>query len=72
MTDIIEDINAVKEARTLGVPVIAIVDTNADPTLIDYVIPANDDAIKGLKLILDYVAQAIEEGKKVSAVKAEK
>jgi len=72
VTDIIEDINAVKEARTLGVPVIAIVDTNADPTLIDYVIPANDDAIKGLKLILDYVAQAIEEGKKVSAVKAEK
>lgn len=63
VTDIIEDANAVREAKKLGVPVIAIVDTNADPTPIDYVIPANDDAIKGLTLILDYVAKAIVEGK---------
>lgn len=72
VTDILEDKNAVAEANKLGVPVVAIVDTNADPTKIDYVIPGNDDAIKGLSLILEYVAQAIEEGKKVSAVKAEK
>ena len=72
VTDVLEDANAVKEARKLGVPVIAIVDTNANPSLIDYVIPANDDAIKGLSLILDYVAQAIEEGKKVTAVKEQK
>lgn len=72
VTDIMEDKNAVAEANKLGVPVVAIVDTNADPSKIDYVIPGNDDAIKGLSLILDYVAQAIEEGKKVSAVKAEK
>jgi small subunit ribosomal protein S2 len=72
VTDIMEDKNAVAEANKLGVPVIAIVDTNADPSKVDYVIPGNDDAIKGLSLILDYVAQAIEEGKKVSAVKAEK
>jgi small subunit ribosomal protein S2 len=62
VTDIIEDANAVREAKTLGVPVVAVVDTNANPGPIDYVIPANDDAIKGIKLILDYVAQAINEG----------
>ncbi len=70
VTDIIEDANAVKEARNLGVPVIAVVDTNADPSVIDYVIPGNDDAIKGLSLILDYVSQAIEEGKSVQQQKA--
>lgn len=63
VTDVIEDANAVKEAKTLGVPVIAMVDTNANPIGIDYVIPANDDAIKGIQLILDYVAAAVEEGK---------
>lgn len=72
VTDVIEDKNAVAEARKLNIPVIAIVDTNADPSLVDYVIPANDDAIKGLKLILDYVSQAVEEGKKVSAKKEDK
>lgn len=60
--DVITDANAVKEARTLGVPVVGVVDTNADPTLIDYVIPANDDAIKGLSLLLDYFSQAVAEG----------
>lgn len=63
VTDVIEDANAVKEAKTLGVPIIAMVDTNANPIGIDYVIPANDDAIKGIQLILDYVAAAVEEGK---------
>ncbi len=63
VTDIIEDSNAVKEAQKLGIPVAAIVDTNADPRGIDFVIPANDDAIKGLQLIVDYVVAAIEEGK---------
>lgn len=60
--DAIGDLNAVKEAKTIGVPVVGVVDTNADPTLIDYVIPGNDDAIKGVSLLLDYVAQAISEG----------
>lgn len=72
VTDILEDVNAVREARKLGVPVIAVVDTNADPSQIDYVIPGNDDAIKGLSLILDYVAQAVEEGKSVPQQKVEK
>lgn len=72
VTDVIEDRNAVNEANKLGIPVIALVDTNADPSLVDYAIPGNDDAIKGLTLILDYVAAAVQEGKSVSRVKVEK
>ena len=61
--DVLGDINAIKEAKTIGVPVVAVVDTNADPSLVDYVIPANDDAIKGIDLLLSYVSEAINEGK---------
>jgi small subunit ribosomal protein S2 len=60
--DVITDANAIKEAKTLGVPVVGVVDTNADPTPIDYVIPGNDDAIKGVSLLLDYFAAAVAEG----------
>lgn len=60
--DVIGDMNAIKEANVLGVPVVAVVDTNADPSLIDYVIPGNDDAIKGVQLLLDYARAAITEG----------
>lgn len=60
--DVIGDMNAIKEANTLGIPVVAVVDTNANPSLIDYVIPGNDDAIKGVQLLLDYVSAAIKEG----------
>ncbi len=60
--DVIGDANAIKEAKTLGIPVVAIVDTNADPSLVDYVIPGNDDAIKGVQLLLDYVSAAVREG----------
>ncbi|MGB3008927.1 MAG: 30S ribosomal protein S2 [Candidatus Saccharimonadales bacterium] len=63
VTDMLEDVNAVREAQKLNIPVIAIADSNVNPTGIEYVIPGNDDAIKALKLILDYVAAAIEEGK---------
>ncbi len=63
VTDMIQDKNAVKEAQTLHIPVFAICDTNVDPTEVDYPIPANDDAIKGVKLILDYFAEAIKAGK---------
>ena len=68
--DVIGDANAIKEAKTLGIPVVAVVDTNADPTLIDYVIPGNDDAIKGVQLILDYISSAISSG--VNLIKVEK
>ncbi|MGZ8462609.1 MAG: 30S ribosomal protein S2 [Candidatus Deferrimicrobiaceae bacterium] len=54
---------AVLEARRLAVPIIAIVDTNCDPDLIDYVIPGNDDAIRAIKLFLGKIADAILEGK---------
>ena len=63
VVDILSDANAVREAKTLGVPVVALVDTNANPEAIDYVVPANDDAIKGISLILDYFVQAVAEGK---------
>ena len=63
VTDMHEDVNAIREAKKLGVPVVAIADTNTDTTTVDYSIPANDDAIKGLQLIVDYVVAAVEEGK---------
>ncbi|HET7064645.1 MAG TPA: 30S ribosomal protein S2 [Rudaea sp.] len=57
-----EDI-AVKEARKLGIPVIAVVDTNYDPTLVDYAIPGNDDAIRAVQLYTRAAADAVLEGK---------
>ena len=55
--------NAVAEARKLGIPVVAIVDTNCDPDEVDYVIPGNDDAIRAIRLIASVMANAITEGK---------
>ena len=55
--------NAVAEARKLGIPVVAIVDTNCDPDEIDYVIPGNDDAIRAIRLISSVMANAVTEGK---------
>ncbi len=54
---------AVKEARILGIPVVGIVDTNCDPDDVDYIIPANDDAIRAVKLITSVMADAIIEAK---------
>ena len=54
---------AVAEARKLGIPIVAIVDTNCDPDEIDYVIPGNDDAIRAVKLIAGTIADAIIEGR---------
>jgi small subunit ribosomal protein S2 len=56
-----EDI-AVKEARKLGIPVVAIVDTNCDPDVVDCVIPGNDDAIRAVKLISQKIAESVTEG----------
>ena len=55
--------NAIAEARKLGIPVVAIVDTNCDPDEIDYVIPANDDAIRAIRLISSTMANAVIEGR---------
>ena len=53
---------AVKEARKVGIPIVAMVDTNCDPDMIDYVIPTNDDAIRSIRLITDKIAEAAVEG----------
>ena len=70
VADVIEDKNAVNEAVKLGIPVIAIVDTNTDPSVIDYPIPANDDSISTVKLIVDMLADAVQSGKAHKAAKA--
>jgi small subunit ribosomal protein S2 len=72
VADVINDGIAVREARKLGIPVVAIVDTNGDPSQINYPIPANDDATKAVVLILDYVQSAIEAGQKKTAKPADK
>ncbi len=67
VTDTRREALAVKEANTLNIPVIALVDTNCDPDHIDYVIPANDDAIRAIKLIAARIADAAIEGKEIRA-----
>ena len=57
---------ALLECRKLGIPIISILDTNCDPTLVDIPIPANDDAVRSIKLILSTLSEAIIEGKKYS------
>ena len=69
VVDVVADANAIKEARTLGIPVVGVVDTNANPGVVDYAIPGNDDAIKGLEVLLDYFTAAVQEG--VSKAKGE-
>jgi small subunit ribosomal protein S2 len=61
---------AVTEARKLGIPIVAIVDTNCDPEEIDYVIPGNDDAIRAVRLITSRIADAVLEGKQGEQVEA--
>jgi small subunit ribosomal protein S2 len=60
---------AVKEARKLGIPVVAVVDTNCDPTLVDYIIPGNDDALRAIRLFTSKVADSIVEGVQMSGDK---
>jgi len=62
VVDVLKEHIAVREAQRLGIPVFAIVDTNSDPSNIDFVIPANDDATKSIELIVGTVCQAIHEG----------
>ena len=66
VVDIRKEINAVREARIVGIPVIGIVDTNSDPNLVDYPIPANDDAIESIQLITRVITSAIAEGLKMA------
>lgn len=64
VVDVLHDEIAVKEARKLGIPVVALIDTNADPSVANYPIPSNDDATKTINLILGYVQAAIESGQR--------
>lgn len=57
------DQNAIREARNLNIPVVALVDSNVNPDGVNYVVPGNDDAIKGVQLVLDYFTQAVLDGK---------
>lgn len=70
IVDVTKEKIAVREAQRLNIPVFAMVDTNSDPSKIDFPIPANDDASKSISLVVDVVASAIEEG--LSERKAEK
>lgn len=70
VVDVLREHIAVSEARTLGLPVFAMVDTNSNPQLIDYPIPANDDATKSIKVIMESVSEFVKEG--LSARKATK
>ena len=73
VVDVMREHIAVREAQRLGIPVFAIVDTNANPKDIDYVIPANDDSTQAIELIISAMCQAINEGQvEYKAIKAEK
>jgi len=72
VVDVQKEANAVREAKRLNIPVFAMVDTCCDPTPIDYVIPANDDASKSISLVIDVVASAIQEGLEERKVEKEK
>ncbi|HPX05490.1 MAG TPA: 30S ribosomal protein S2, partial [Tenuifilaceae bacterium] len=62
VVDVQKEYIAIKEAKRLNIPVFAMVDTCCDPSLVDFVIPANDDASKSISLIIDLMAKAIQEG----------
>uniref|UniRef100_A0A7V3VTH3 Small ribosomal subunit protein uS2 n=1 Tax=candidate division WOR-3 bacterium TaxID=2052148 RepID=A0A7V3VTH3_UNCW3 len=64
IVDTIKDATAVKEAKKMNIPIIAIVDTNADPTGIDYPIPGNDDSLRAISLVTRTISNAILEGRK--------
>jgi small subunit ribosomal protein S2 len=57
---------AVREAKSRGITVVGVIDSNADPSLVDYVIPANDDAVRSIKIIVEMVGEALESGVKNS------
>jgi small subunit ribosomal protein S2 len=72
-----EEAAALKEAAAMGIPVVALVDTNSDPSLVDYVIPGNDDAARSIGLVMDYLVQAVQAGiekykKEAERIKTEK
>ncbi|MEA1964187.1 MAG: 30S ribosomal protein S2 [Candidatus Aerophobetes bacterium] len=71
VTDLRVEETAIKEARKLNIPIVGIVDSNCDPTLVDHLIPANDDAIKSIELITTKIADAVLEGREIFNKKKE-
>ncbi|MFH1683561.1 MAG: 30S ribosomal protein S2 [Candidatus Margulisiibacteriota bacterium] len=72
IVDTMKEQTAVKEARKLGIPIVAIVDTNADPDEVDYPVPGNDDAIRSIKLLTGIIAEAVLAGREMSKPLEEK
>ena len=75
VTGVIEDVLAIKEARAKNIPVIALADSNVDPREVDYVIPANEDAVSSLKIMMAYAIKTILDAKQkvlVEKAKVEK
>lgn len=72
VVDVKKEQLAVREAKRLNIPVIGVVDTNADPSLIDYVIPANDDAVGSVELVVNAIAESYREGREVVEKEAAK
>ena len=70
VVDVGREAIAVREAAKLGIPVVALVDSNCDPREIDFVIPGNDDALRAIKVVIDALANAIREGGAVRAKSA--
>ena len=68
--DIVKEKTAVAEARRLGIPVVAVVDSNCDPDQVDYVIPGNDDATRSIRIITEQIASAISEGRALAEEQA--
>ena len=65
VVDLNKEMIAVKEAKKLGIPIVAIVDTNCDPDVVDYIIPGNDDAIRAIRLVTTKMAEAILEARPI-------
>ena len=72
IVDVKKEQAALKEAAGLGIPIVALVDTNSDPSLVQYVIPANDDAPKSIKIIIDYLADSVKEAQQQAATQGKK
>ena len=69
VVDVKKESIAVKEAKRLNIPVFAIVDTNCDPEPIDYIVPANDDAIKSIQIVMKHITDAVVEGRELAVAR---
>ncbi|MEX0849223.1 MAG: 30S ribosomal protein S2 [Candidatus Dependentiae bacterium] len=71
LVDVLKEGSALREATTMNIPVIALVDTNADPSMVDFVIPTNDDSPRAIQVLIDYLGEAAQKGKESFEAKKE-